>query len=131
MLGKYPNRLKLVFKYLPAEGHQYSFIAAASALAAFKQNRFWEYHQKLFENVDTLNDEKMPSLAAEIGLDLAQFDKDRYSSEIQALIEADVNEAVNLDITGIPTVFINGRKVKNRSMDVFVRSIEAELKKKR
>ncbi len=130
MLEKYPNKLKLVFKYLPAEGHQYSFLAAVSALAAFKQNRFWEYHQKLFENFDTLDDKKIPFLAAQLGLNLEQFDKDRYSSQIQTLIERDVNDAVKLNLTGIPTVYINGKKIKNRSMETFTRLIDAELKKK-
>ena len=120
----------MVFKYLPAEGHQYSFLAAASALAAFKQNRFWEYHQKLFENFDTLDDKKIPFLAAQLGLNLEQFDKDRYSSEIQTLIERDVDDAVKLNLTGIPTVYINGKKIKNRSMEMFIQSIEAEIGKK-
>ncbi len=120
----------MVFKYLPAEGHQYSFLAAASALAAFKQNRFWGYHQKLFENFDTLDDKKILFLAAELGLDLEQFDKDRYSSQIQTLFERDVNDAVELDTTGMPTVYINGKKIKNRSMEAFTRAIDAGLKKK-
>jgi protein-disulfide isomerase len=130
LLEKYSNKLKLVFKYLPAEGHQYSFLAAASALAAFKQNQFWEYHRKLFENFDTLDDKKMSFLAAELGLNLEQFDKDRYSSQIQTLIERDVNDAVKLDLIGIPTVYINGKKIKNRSMETFTRLIDAELKKR-
>ena len=77
-----------------------------------------------------MDDQKLLFLAAELGLDLEQFDKDRYSSQIEALIERDVNDAVRLDLTGVPTVYINGKKIKNLSLEAFTRLIDAELKKK-
>jgi predicted DsbA family dithiol-disulfide isomerase len=49
---------------------------AIAALAAEKQGKFWEIHEKLFANQKDLNDAKVEAIAQEIGLNMEQFNKD-------------------------------------------------------
>ncbi len=56
ILKAYPNDVKLVFKNMPLPFHKNAKPAALAALAAGKQGKFWEMHDKLFENQGKLGD---------------------------------------------------------------------------
>jgi len=62
LLEKYPNDLKVVFKNFPIRTHKFAIQAALAALAAGRQNKFWEFHDELFKNYNLLNDEKVQEL---------------------------------------------------------------------
>lgn len=129
MLEKYPNEVKLVIKHFPLRSHKMAQKAAAAALAAHKQGKFWEFHSKLFENYRLLSDKKLQQIAEELELDEDQFQKDRQSPEIQKMIQKDVRNGQNAGVRGTPTIYLNGKQVKNRSFQNFLRLIEKELGK--
>ena len=131
MLGKYPKEVKLVFKNFPLSKHKFAMKAATAALAAKAQGRFWEFHDELFENYRKVNDVKIQDIAKELGLDLERFKKDMKDLAIQKLIIRDVNNGREAGVRSIPTVFINGKRLKNRSLQGFQRMIDAELKRSR
>ena len=105
--------------------------AATAALAAKAQGRFWEFHDELFENHRTLNDAKIQDIAKELGLDLERFKKDMKDPAIHKLIIRDVNNGREAGVRSIPTVFINGKLLRNRRLQGFQRMIDAELKRSR
>ena len=127
MLKKYPNEVKLVVKHFPLRNHKFAKKAAAAALAANKQGKFWEFHQKLFENYKALNDAKIQDIARELGLDMEKFNKDIKSPRITSLINRDLNNGTQVGVRGTPTIFINGKISKKRDLDGFSEMIEAEL----
>jgi protein-disulfide isomerase len=129
VLEKYPVDVKLVFKNFPLAKHRFARKAAAAALAAHVQGKFWEFHNKLFENHRNPNDAKIQEIARELGLAMERFDRDRKGPDIQKLIIRDVKNAQQVGVRGIPTVFINGKLLKNRHLTGFQQMIEAELKK--
>ena len=86
MLEKYPLQVKLVFKSFPLTKHKFAKKAAVAAFAARRQGKFWEYHDLLFENIDTLSDQKFRQIARELGLDLERFEKDINDLKIVARI---------------------------------------------
>ena len=131
MLDKYPKEVKLVFKNLPLSKHKFAMKAATAALAAKAQGRFWEFHDELFENYRKVNDVKIQDIAKELGLDLERFKKDMKDPAIQKLIIRDVKNGREAGVRSIPTVFINGKRLKNRSLQGFQRMIDAELKRSR
>ena len=131
MLGKYPKEVKLVFKNFPLSKHKFAMKAATAALAAKAQGRFWEFHDELFENHRTLNDAKIQDIAKELGLDLERFKKDMKDPAIQKLIIRDVKNGREAGVRSIPTVFINGKLLRNRRLQGFQRMIDAELKRSR
>jgi len=129
VLDRYPREVKLVFKNFPLNIHPFARKAAAAALAAHRQEKFREAHEKLFEKYETLNDSVIQGIAAEIGLDVERFNRDMASAPIQGIINRDMNEARALGVRGTPTIFINGKQLKERSTRGFQTMIDAELQK--
>ena len=128
LLEKYPSDLKVVFKNFPIRSHKYAIKAAMAALAAGRQNKFWEFHDELFKNYNRLNDQKVTEIATQLGLDQTKFLEHQKSPVETARIRQDYEEGIRLGVRGTPTVFINGRKLKNRSMENMQTVIEEELK---
>jgi protein-disulfide isomerase len=131
VLEKYPHDVKLVIKHFPLSSHDYARKAATAALAAGKQGKFWELHEKLFANQNDLSDTKVGAIAGEMGLDMEQFNKDLKDPAIAALIDRDLNDGRQANIPGTPAVFVNGKLLNQRSLQGFQQAIEAELKKKK
>lgn len=128
MLKQNEKTVKIVFKNLPLPNHKEAEPAALAALAADKQGKFWEYHDKLFaeEKIELVD---LDRIAKELGLDMDKFKKDMASTELQSQLQADMVEAQQFGITGTPTIFINGRKLKQRSMPGFQSLIDNEMSK--
>jgi protein-disulfide isomerase len=128
VLKQNDQSVKIVFKNLPLPKHKEAQPAALAALAADKQEKFWEYHDKLFaeEKIELAD---LDRIAKELGLDMDKFKKDMSSSQLQNQLRADMVEARQFGITGTPTVFINGRKLKQRSLQGFQSLIDKEMSK--
>ena len=129
MLDKYPDNVKLVVKHFPLPNHKYAHKAATAALAANVQGKFWEFHSKLFKNYKVINDAKIQDIAKELGLDMEKFAKDMQSPAIKSLIARDLSNGRQIGVRGTPTIFINGKSLRNRSLPGIYQVIEAELKK--
>ena len=125
----YPNEVKIAFKNYPLRNHKYAQKAAAAALAAEKQGKFWEFHDLLFENYQKLNDEKVAEISEKIDLDVERFNKDMEDPRILAMISRDRSDGNKAGVRGTPTIFINGRELKNRSLQGFRVIIDRELEK--
>lgn len=131
MLEKFPLQVKLVFKSFPLRKHKYAKKAAVAAFAARRQGKFWEYHDLLFENIDTLSDQKFRQIARELGLDLERFEKDINDLKIVARINQDIRLGAHMGVRGTPTVFINGRVSRARTLEALEAAVKDELKKPR
>ncbi len=129
MLEKYPLQVKLVFKNFPLTKHKFAKKAAVAAFAARRQGRFWEYHDLLFENVNTLSDQKFLQIARELGLNLERFEKDINDLKIIAMINQDIRLGAYMGVRGTPTVFINGRVSRARTLEALEAAVENELEK--
>jgi len=102
--------------------------AAQAAHAAGKQGKFWEYHDKVFENYNKLSGEILEQFAKDLGLDMDLFSNERGSPEIAALINRDLREGSRIGVRGTPTIFVNGKRLGQRSIEAFSVAIENELK---
>ena len=127
LLEKYPNDVKIVFKNFPIRSHKFAIQAAMAALAAGSQNKFWEFHDELFKNYNRLDDQKVQEIVTQLELDQKKFDEDRKSPVEAARIRQDYEEGLKLGVRGTPTLFINGRRVKNRSMQNMEALIDQEI----
>ena len=119
--------MKLVFKNFPLRNHKFARPAAIAALAANKQGKFWELHDQLYENYNRLSDQKIREIAQQVGLDMEKFDKDLKDPKLKAIVERDFQEGARAGVRGIPTIFVNGRQLRNRSFQGFQAAIEKEL----
>ncbi len=74
---------------MPLGNHSKAPAAHAAAEAAYRQGKFWEMHDKIFEKQREMNPEKYLEYAAELSLDIEQFQKDIASAEVKRRIVAD------------------------------------------
>jgi protein-disulfide isomerase len=129
VLEQYPGQVKIVFKNFPLNSHENAAMAAQAALAADRQQQFWKFHDRLFDFADQLNESKIFEIAEEINLDMEQFKKDIGRPDITTKINQDIREGRQAGIRGVPTVFVNGRRLKRHSLEAFASIIEEELAK--
>ena len=131
LLIKYPGKVKVVFKNFPIRSHKYALKAAVAALAAEPSEKFWEFHDALFSNYNRLNDQKIQEIAGLLGLDETELKKQQQNPAITERIRQDYEEGIRLGVRGTPTVFINGKKLRDRSMKSMETTIEKELQKQK
>lgn len=104
--------------------------AHLAAMAAGKQGKFWEFHDRLFAEQSKLKIDDLKRHAGELKLDMAQFEKDLLDLDLKATIEEDKAEARKLGITGTPGFFVNGRFLRGaKPFEEFADAIDAELKR--
>jgi protein-disulfide isomerase len=125
----YPQKVKLVFKNFPLRNHKFAQPAATAALAAQAQGRFWAFHDALFKNHASLSEAKVEEIRASLNLDKEKFDAQRRSPEVLGQIQKDIRLARQAGVNSTPTVFINGRQQRNRSLTGLSAAVEAELKR--
>ncbi len=129
---QYPGKLKIAFKHQPLPFHNNARIAANASMAANEQGRFWEYHDKLFQNQQALDRPNLERYAQELGLDMGRFKSALDSNKFDAQVTADSNEGMRIGANGTPTFFINGRQfVGAQPLEAFKAVIDDELKKKK
>jgi len=129
VLEKYPKQVKLVFKNYPLRKYRFSKPAAIAAFAAGKQGRFWEFHDLLFKNSGRLSKKKINEIARLLNLDLEQFKRDQKSANAMKRINKDISDGAKAGVKSTPTIFVNGKFLKYRTMPGFKRVIEKELRK--
>jgi len=106
---KYPTEVRIVFRHLPLDAiHPQARAASEAAACAGDQDLFWEYHDRVFEGQQALSDEDLRGYAADVGADEAQFGTCVENRERAATVEADVDAAKAIGITGTPAFVING-----------------------
>jgi len=104
--------------------------AAMAALAADKYGNFWKFHDQLFLEHDKLSDQKIREIARNLGLNSEEFKKMMKNPKILAKIQQDILDGRQAGVTGIPTVFVNGRRLRDWSLNGFQMLIDKELGKK-
>ncbi len=129
VLKENPARVKLIFKNFPLRNHQYAAKAAMAALVADAQGKFWEFHDRLFADFNSINDQKIKDIARELGYKTAEFEKQMAAPGILSRIRQDVQDGTEAGVGGTPTVFVNGRRLKNRTLEAFQDIIDKELEK--
>ena len=129
VLEKFPDQVKLIFLSFPLTNHRFAKKSAIAAFAAKKQGKFWEYHDRLFENIESVNDQKLLDIAREIGLDMEKFEKDMNDLKIVARINQDIRLGNYLGVRATPTVLINGSVSRARTLEAFQADVDIELRK--
>ena len=129
VLKAYPKEVRLVYKQFPLTSiHPNAMPAAKAALAAGKQGKYWEMHEILFKNQRQLGADQLKDYAKQIGLNVDQWEKDMESPDVQNQIMTEMREAQTADVRGTPTIFVNGKRLQNRSMEGFKMMIDPALK---
>jgi protein-disulfide isomerase len=130
VLAAYPKDLRFVYKQFPLEQiHQNAMNAAKASVAAGNQGKFWEMYDELFKISRDLTMDEIRKKAEQVGLDMKKFDADIASAETEKAVRADLELGKTVDVQGTPTMFINGKRVVNRSLEGMKAMVDEELKK--
>ena len=130
VLEKNKGKVKLAFKNFPLNTHQFARKTAAAALAAGKQGKFWELHDRLFQNYNRLNDQVVQEQAQQLGLDMQKFEKDMNDPQIGQVINQDYQDGLKAGVKGTPTIYVNGSLLRNTNLEGFQAAIDKELDKR-
>lgn len=103
--------------------------AALATLAAHNQGKFWQMHDAIFAMKAQITEAKLNTAAQEIGLDMQKFNTDRNSEAVRKKLSKDMADAKSAQVSGTPTLFVNGRRIKGRSLDVLQQIIDEEVAK--
>ncbi len=125
----YPDKVKIVFKNFPLSMHKFAMSAAIGGVAAHKQGQFWPMHDLLFENAADLNEDNLLKYAESLGLDMDKFTADILAPETGRQVKSDMMAGRSAGVRGTPSIFINGRHIKRRTLNEIKRVIDEELKK--
>lgn len=116
--AEYGDKLKVVFRELPLSSmHPHAVLAAQAAEAAGLQGKFWEMHDKLYENQVTWTEKSdlvpiFVDYAKQIGLNTDQFMKDLNGEKVATRIFHDGKRAHSFGLKGTPSFFVNGKEAK-------------------
>ncbi len=75
IMDTYKNDVRIAFKHNPLPFHKDAKLAAEATMAAGAQGKFWEMHDKLFDNQKKLKRPELDKYAQELGLDAGKFKK--------------------------------------------------------
>jgi protein-disulfide isomerase len=112
------------------DGTDASLRSANAAMCASEQNRFWDYHATLFANQVTedaslFTDARLVTMAVNLKLDMTAFNQCYQAKKYASVVQQDIAQGQSLNLTGTPSVFVNGTLVSNISQ--LTQTIDAAL----
>lgn len=128
LLSKYRGRLQFVYRHYPLDQHPEAIPSAIVAEAAGRQNKFWQMHTLLFENQESLGEDKYIELGKSLKLDMEKFAADRKAPDIRKKIDGDKNDGNLLKVDSTPTFYLNGVKLTLFNPQDLVTAVENGLK---
>lgn len=119
VVEKYKDKIAFVFRNFPLyTAHPNAYAAATAAEAAGLQGKYWEMHDKLYENQSSWKDlggeertNYFAGVASDFGLNVDQFKKDLDNENIKKKISVDEALGRKADISGTPSFFIGSKNV--------------------
>ena len=134
ILEEYGETVQIIFNDFPlVTNHPNALPAAEAAQCAYSQQRFWEYHDLLFEEQDIWSQSTDPQsiftgYARDTGLNTEQFSRCLENHETRKAVREDMKEGEALRIRSTPTFFINDtRLVGPATFNNFKEAIDAQL----
>jgi len=111
------GKIRYYFLDFPLPFHNQAFKAAEAAECAGEQGKFWEMHNKIFENQRALSPEDLSKDAEAVGVDMPKFKACLDSGKFSDEIKKDMSKGQNAGATGTPTTFLgwvqpDGKTVK-------------------
>ena len=131
IVNEYGQRIKFVYKHFPIRSiHPFAQKAAEASECANDQGKFWEMHDRMFENNEALDVSSLKQYAADIGLDTSKFNQCLDSGAKAGLVNDELGEGTALGVDATPTFWVNGKWYRGLlNYDQFKAILDAELQK--
>ncbi len=126
---QYPNDVRILWANNALSFHNRAKPAASASLAAHRQGKFWEMHDKLFANQRALTDDNFKKWAKELGLDAGRFESDLKDPALAKQVDAEQAAANALGARGTPAFFVNGKLLSGaQPFPAFKTAVDEALK---
>ena len=124
----YGDRVRFAFRHYPLDFHPQAQKAGEAAACAGEQDRFWQMHDRLWENPQKLAVPELKAHAQALGLDATAFASCLDSSRHAGLVERDMQAGQAYGVSGTPAFFVNGRPlIGAQPFEAFQQVIDDEL----
>jgi protein-disulfide isomerase len=120
---EYSGKVLFAFKDFPLPMHKHAQKAAEATRCAGQQNKFWEFHDLLFDKSKGLEIAQLKEYARALKLDAAKFDQCLDSGETDAAVKEDLGQGQRLGLTGTPSFFVNGHFFSGAASYATIREI--------
>jgi protein-disulfide isomerase len=107
----YPNDLRIVFRHFPLAQHPQARGAAEASHCAFEQDKFWPFHDLLFDNSQALAAADLKRWAQDAKLDVPAFEACLSSPRPSQAVRQNEEEGRKVGVEGTPAIYINGMKL--------------------
>jgi len=141
LASRFGDHLTVIFKHFPLGSdcnpkiqkdlHPWSCLAARAAEAAHTQGKFWLYHDSLFATEDKIDRDNLLQIASDVGLNPVRFEEELNMESIRAKVRSDIDLGISLNVDSTPAIFLNGRRVRNLSLQALDLLIKLELERKK
>lgn len=127
--GKYGDKIDIQLRHFPIEKiHPMAPMASLASECMRDQEKFWAYHDRLFENQARLSSKTIKEIALELGADESEFDLCMASKKHAGILQRDFLEGRERGVQGTPTFFINEARYEGiLSYERFVEIIDSEI----
>ena len=126
----YGDKVRFVFKHNPLPFHKEAFKAAEASMCAKDQGRFWEMHDRLFDDQEALTPTHLMDHAESLGLNMERFQRCLDTQTHMDKVERHMEQAAKVMARGTPNTFINGRKLAGaKPLEQFTSVIDEEFQK--
>ena len=126
------GKVKFVYRDFPLSFHQNAQKAAEAAECAGEQNKYWEMHDKLFDNSQGdgtgLNTADLKKYAADLKLDTTKFNDCLDTGKMTSEVQKDFLDGQKAGVQGTPAFYVNGQLISGaQPFSAFQQVIDAEL----
>jgi protein-disulfide isomerase len=133
LMAKYPNDVRLVFRYAPF--HQGSDQVVKLLESSKSQGKYQAVLEAVLAAQPSWADHGQPNIenafkaAEQAGLDLSKARKDMENPGMQAVLQQDMEDLTALKVTKTPTFFVNGRSLPSFGPDQLAELVAEEVAK--
>lgn len=129
VMEEYSGKVRLIYRHFPLPQHPFALKAAVSAECAGEQGKFWEMHDKLYDNQQDINTDNFFKFAGDVGLDSNKFKACFDGNGYIGKINDDQNKGENDNLKHTPAFFVNGVELGSFGLEDFKKAIDSELNK--
>jgi len=110
----YGDQLAFAFRHYPLPQHKNAMITAQAAVAAGKQEKFWEMHDLLYSKQASWStssdiDNVLKGYATDLKLNVETFMNDLKTSDTKNRVQRDITSGSGYNVNGTPSFYLNGQ----------------------